>query len=139
MRPIPVLETEHGATVYINPAQVSSVQRAPDDATLAIVWMADRCSWRVKGNAKDVASLLLASEPDAGLVPVRGGEGDRPVSPDYEAAFRSLLEPLSWMRRHKRLSAYLGWNLADIANDLIDGAYPGLRDGAAKPLHPDRG
>ena len=47
----------------------------------------------------------------------------------YEEAWRALSEPLSWMHDNKGLSAYWGQNLAEIANDLIDRAYPGLRDG----------
>lgn len=31
------------------------------------------------------------------------------------------------MHDNPKLRAYWGWNLADIANDLIDRAYPGLR------------
>lgn len=53
--------------------------------------------------------------------------------PDYKSAWEALSEPLSWMQESKQLSAYLGWNLADIANDLIDRAYPDLRSGTPKP------
>lgn len=61
---------------------------------------------------------------------------DRPVAPqtrtsDYEAAWRELHDALQWMQGHKALNRYLGWNFAKIANDLIDRAYPGLREGAA--------
>lgn len=48
------------------------------------------------------------------------------IKPDYEAAWRALSEPLSWMQGHSGLNAYLGWNLAEIANDLILRAYPDL-------------
>jgi len=48
-----------------------------------------------------------------------------------EAAWRALSEPLSWMHDNQALKAYWGWNLASIANDLIDRAYPGLRNGTA--------
>jgi len=48
------------------------------------------------------------------------------VAPDYEPAWRALYEPLSWMQGHPMLNAYLGLNLADIANDLIARAYPEL-------------
>lgn len=48
----------------------------------------------------------------------------------YEKAWRELHDKLDWMQGNKALPVrYLGWNLADIANDLIDRAYPGLRDG----------
>jgi len=46
--------------------------------------------------------------------------------PDYEAAWRALSEPRAWMQGHPKLNAYLGLNLADIANDLIAAAYPEL-------------
>ena len=46
---------------------------------------------------------------------------------DYKSAWEALSQPLSWMHDSARLKAYWGWNLADIANDLIDKAYPGLR------------
>ena len=49
--------------------------------------------------------------------------------PDLKAAWEALSQPLSWMHESDRLQAYWGWNLADIANDLIDRAYPGLRSG----------
>lgn len=52
-------------------------------------------------------------------------EDQRPA-PNYDAAWRALSEPLSWMQGHPGLNAYLGWNLADIANDLIATAYPDL-------------
>ena len=47
--------------------------------------------------------------------------------PDFKSAWEALSQPLSWMHESDRLKAYWGWNLADIANDLIDRAYPGLR------------
>ena len=51
------------------------------------------------------------------------------AQPDYETAWRELHEKLSWMQSNKALpTRYLGWNFADIANDLIDRAYPGLRN-----------
>jgi NTP pyrophosphatase (non-canonical NTP hydrolase) len=51
---------------------------------------------------------------------------------DYKAAWKALSDPLSWMHESNRLKQYWGWNLADIANDLIDKAYPGLRFGKAR-------
>lgn len=45
----------------------------------------------------------------------------------YKASWHILGEPLMWMHDNPKLKAYWGWNLADIANDLIDRAYPGLR------------
>jgi hypothetical protein len=52
--------------------------------------------------------------------------------PDFEAAWRELHGHLEWMHGNKALPLrYLGWNLGAIANDLIDRAYPGLRDGTA--------
>ena len=60
------------------------------------------------------------------MMDVKGSERVA-TGPDYEPAWRTLSEPLSWMHDNPALSAYLGWNLADIANDLIDRAYPGLR------------
>lgn len=51
------------------------------------------------------------------------------ADPDYKAAWEALSGPLSWMHESDRLKAYWGCNLADIANDLIDRAYPGLRSG----------
>ncbi len=54
------------------------------------------------------------------------GEGER-----YEQAWREYHDALSWMQGNRQLNAYLGWNLAAIANDLIDRAYPGLREGRA--------
>ncbi len=54
------------------------------------------------------------------------GEG-----PDYEAAWRRYHDALSWMQGNPDLTRYLGWDLVDIANDLIDRAYPGLREGRA--------
>ena len=47
--------------------------------------------------------------------------------PDYKAGWEALSQPLSWMHDSDQLPAYWGWNLADIANDLIDRAYPNLR------------
>ena len=55
------------------------------------------------------------------------------TDPNYEAGWRALSEPLSWMQDNPRLKGYWGWNLADIANDLIDRAYPGLRN-ASPPV-----
>lgn len=52
------------------------------------------------------------------------GEG-----PDYQAAWRRYHDALSWMQGNRELTHYLGWDLVDIANDLIDRAYPGLRKG----------
>jgi hypothetical protein len=50
--------------------------------------------------------------------------------PDYETAWREMHKHLEWMQGNKALpSRYLGWHLGDIANDLIDRAYPGLREG----------
>jgi hypothetical protein len=54
--------------------------------------------------------------------------------PDYKSAWEALSKPLSWMHDNTRLKAYWGWNLADIANDLVDRAYPGLRLGEATAL-----
>jgi len=56
--------------------------------------------------------------------------------PDFKAAWEALSQPLSWMHESDRLKAYWGWNLADIANDLIDRAYPGLRSGTIEGLLP---
>lgn len=76
--------------------------------------------------------------------PVRFGDASIPLRalakvieaqealPDYKSGWESLSEPLSWMQHSKQLGAYLGWNLADVANDLIDRAYPGLRPKAPK-------
>jgi hypothetical protein len=50
-------------------------------------------------------------------------------APNYKTAWEALSGPLLWMHESDRLKAYWGWNLADIANDLIDRAYPGLRTG----------
>lgn len=47
----------------------------------------------------------------------------------FEAGFYALYEPLKWMQGHKGLNAYLGKGFGDIANDLIDRAYPSLREG----------
>ena len=52
----------------------------------------------------------------------------RPL-PNYKTAWAALSGLLLWMHESDRLKAYWGWNLADIANDLIDRAYPGLRTG----------
>jgi hypothetical protein len=55
-------------------------------------------------------------------------------SPDYEAAWREMQDHLSWMQGCKALPPrYLGMNFAAIANDLIERAYPGLRDGSPPP------
>lgn len=54
-----------------------------------------------------------------------------PAKPDYETAWREMHDALSWMQGNCQLHAYLGWDLAAIANDLIDRAYPGLRNGSA--------
>lgn len=54
-------------------------------------------------------------------------------TPDYRSAWEALSGPLSWMHDSNQLSAYLGWNLADVANDLIDRAYPNLRPVKVKP------
>lgn len=51
--------------------------------------------------------------------------------PNYQTAWEALSKPLSWMHDSDQLKSYWGWNLADIANDLIDKAYPGLRSGNA--------
>lgn len=63
---------------------------------------------------------------------------DPKPSPDYEAGWRALSEPLSWMQGHPGLNAYLGWNLADIANDLIARAYPDLAPAINAARRPDR-
>ncbi len=62
----------------------------------------------------------------------------RPASltPNFKTAWEALSKPLSWMHESDRLKAYWGWNLADIANDLIDRAYPGLRSGRLEGLLP---
>lgn len=58
------------------------------------------------------------------------------MSDAYERAWREFHDKLSWMQGNRALpSRYLGMNFADIANDLIDRAYPGLRAGTPeKPL-----
>ena len=63
-----------------------------------------------------------------GLAEAVMGLQEKPLPPDYEPAWRELHEKLSWMQGNPKLDAYLGMNFADVANDLIDRAYPGLRD-----------
>ena len=57
-------------------------------------------------------------------------------APDYKAAFDEFHDRLTWMHDNKALRSYgnfLGMRLADIANALIDRAYPGLREDKAPP------
>lgn len=57
--------------------------------------------------------------------------------PDYEPAWRELHEALAWMQGNRALTGrYLGRNFAAIANDLIDRAYPGLREGKLAAIPP---
>ena len=70
----------------------------------------------------DLLPTALASTDMAGA-----GEGQ---SVDFKAAWQALSEPLSWMHDNPFLKGYWGWGLADIANDLIDRAYPSLRPAA---------
>lgn len=100
------------------------------------------------GNASPIADAViaaLATQPatsqegelqtnDSGLGNDWLGDQDRAGTPtppanetDYKSAWAALSKPLSWMHDSARLKSYWGWNLADIANDLIDRAYPGLR------------
>lgn len=48
----------------------------------------------------------------------------------YQTAWEALFGPLTWMQHSDQLTAYAGWGLSEIANDLIDRAYPGLRSSA---------
>lgn len=64
-------------------------------------------------------------------------EGVKP-NPQFEQAWRAYNDELSWMQDNPQMKAYWGWNLAAIANDLIDRAYPGLRAGKT-PEGVDRG
>jgi len=74
-------------------------------------------SWVMKHRQDILAALTADKARD---------EADK--KPDYETAWRELHEKLSWMQGNPKLGAYLGMNFADVANDLIDKAYPGLRD-----------
>lgn len=49
---------------------------------------------------------------------------------EYRTAWEALFGPLTWMQHSDQLTAYAGWGLSEIANDLIDRAYPGLRSSA---------
>jgi hypothetical protein len=71
---------------------------------------------------------ILGDRP-AGSPPAPETVPDVNEAHDYKVAWEALSKPLSWMHESDRLKAYWGWNLADIANDLIDRAYPGLRTG----------
>ena len=51
------------------------------------------------------------------------------TAPDYQAAWQEMHDALSWIQGNKQLNAYIGWNLARIATDLIRRAYPGLVEG----------
>lgn len=52
--------------------------------------------------------------------------------PDFEPAWREFSDKLGWLQGNRAVpSRYLGWHVADIVNDLIDRAYPGLREGKA--------
>lgn len=52
----------------------------------------------------------------------------------YRAAWKALSGPLSWMQHSEQLTAYAGWSLSEIANDLIDRAYPGLQSSAVAAM-----
>lgn len=74
------------------------------------------------------------SGADCGKIATRVGGAAKPIAkPDYEPAWREMYDALSWMQGNRELHGYWGLNLAVIANDLIDRAYPGLRDGKALP------
>lgn len=64
-----------------------------------------------------------------------------PPRPDFEPAWRELHDALSWIQFHKGLPGYLGWNFADVANDLIRRAYPdlGVPSGRLTTRKPARG
>lgn len=91
-------------------------------------------SW---GDDSDVyCPRCQASGADCGKVAERipapqasapGGEREA----QFETAWRALYDQLNWMQGHRALSRYLGRDFAFIANDLIDRAYPGLREGGA--------
>lgn len=73
-------------------------------------------------HGKRLASLPPATDP--AMVEQRR-------KPDYEPAWREMYDALSWMHGCKALARYAGWPLGKIATDLIDQAYPGLREGTA--------
>lgn len=61
---------------------------------------------------------------------MRAGDPDR-LEPDYRAAWREYYEAFGWVQGNRLLpSRYLGAFVGTIVNDLIDRAYPGLRDGS---------
>jgi len=81
----------------------------------------------------EAQSLEAASE--AGRVFVQSIR--RQLGTDYKPAWEQLYNALAWMQGNKALGRYLGWNFAEIANDLIDRAYPGLRSGRASVSYPN--
>jgi len=86
---------------------------------------------RAKRKLADAKAALARWRPivDAHFAAQRTAHNPVTPTPDYHAAWAALSVPLSWMHDNPRLKSYWGWNLADIAVDLIDKAYPGLRSG----------
>jgi hypothetical protein len=91
----------------------------------------------VEGDQFAVACNIRAGHMDAYRI-VQAFAAHRPATglPNFKTAWEAISKPLSWMHDSDRLKAYWGWNLADIANDLIDRAYPGLRSGRIEGLLP---
>jgi hypothetical protein len=83
----------------------------------------------------DKARIVEAREISAALDAATPAPADDTVKPDdvqakldqYRTAWEALFGPLSWLQYSDQLTAYAGWGLSEIANDLIDRAYPGLR------------
>jgi hypothetical protein len=69
MPAIPILESEHGATLYIHPYHVTAISTADGEDALCLVWMSNGPPWRVKGGAQEVAAHLLGYEVGPDEVP----------------------------------------------------------------------
>ena len=99
-------------------------------------WIASR-DHATRYTRREDAEAVHAEDEDAWRVE-QFAESEKspaePVSQDmrYKPAWDAISKPLSWMHDCKGLRGYWGINLADVANDLIDKAYPGLRDGTSE-------
>lgn len=93
---------------------------------VSLMAMAENC---IRYGMRLAASLPPATDP---------AMAEQPHKPDYEPAWREMYDALSWMHGCKALAGYAGWPLGKIATDLIDQAYPGLRDGTAATKEGDQ-
>lgn len=112
-------------------------QQAPTDRAMAFVRLHARRDPRfAKGpekariiEAREIITAHDATPPTPTYDTVKPDDIQAKLD-QYRTAWEALFGPLSWMQYSDQLTTYAGWGLSEIASDLIDRAYPGLRSSA---------